>query len=246
VGEEVYDVGVRGGEAVNGVKAFEAVLEPLGAGLGWTVAWVPFDPGVVWSGMVRLRVRGSVNGFAFRTSLFPASHAAGSSHGRSGYFLLVNKAMQKGAGVRVGEAAEFRLEPDLEERAAELPDELAVLLDEEAGLRAWYDGMTEYMRREIGKWVVGVKTDEARMRRAEQMAERLLAAMEGEVELPPVMAAAFRRRPKARAGWEKMTAAQRRSGLMAVFYYQSPEARLKRVEKLCDEAEKRAGAGSRK
>jgi uncharacterized protein YdeI (YjbR/CyaY-like superfamily) len=95
------------------------------------------------------------------------------------------------------------------------------------------------MRREIGKWVVGVKSDEARMRRAQQMAERLLATMEGERELPPVIAAAFRARPKARAGWARMTETQRRGELMAVFYYQTPEARQRRVEKLCDAAEKR-------
>ena len=80
------------------------------------------------------------------------------------------------------------------------------------------------------------------MRRAEQMAERLLATMEGERELPPVIEAAFRARPKARAGWARMSEAQRRNGLMAVFYYQSPEARLKRVEKLCDEAERHTKA----
>jgi len=219
--------------ATNKVKSFKAVLESLGPGLGWTIARVPFAPHEAWKQMVRLRVRGEVNGFAFRTSLFPVQ-------GGGWYFLLVNKAVQRGAGIALGDMAEFRLEPDLEAREAELPDELAVLLEEEPGLREWYDELTEYTRREIGKWVVGVKTDEARMRRAEQMAERLLATMEGEKELPPVLAVAFRRRPKAKAGWEKMTAAQRRAGLMAVFYYQTPEAREKRVGKLCDEAEKRA------
>jgi uncharacterized protein YdeI (YjbR/CyaY-like superfamily) len=214
-------------------KKFKAVLESLGPGLGWTIARLPFVPQDVWTQMVRLRVRGSVNGFAFRTSLFPVG-------GGGGYFLLVNKAMQTGAGLRLGDWAEFRLEPDMEARAAELPDELAVLLDEEDGLREWYDELTEYTRREIGKWVLGVKSEEARMRRAEQMAERLLGAMEGEKELPPVIAVAFRRRPKAKAGWEKMTPVQRRTELMAVFYYQSPEARQKRVAKLCDTAEKKA------
>ena len=38
-----------------------------------------------------------------------------------------------------------------------------------------------------------------------------------------------------------MTEAQRRSELMAVFYYQTPEAREKRVGKLVAAAEKRAG-----
>ena len=219
--------------ATNKVKSFKAVLELLGPGLGWTIARVPFAPHEAWKQMLRLRVRGEVNGFAFRTSLFPVT-------GGGGYFLLVNKVVQRGAGIALGDVAEFRLEPDLEARAAELPDELAVLLDDEPGLREWYDELTEYTRREIGKWVLGVKSDEARMRRAEQMAERLLGAMEGEKELPPVMAVAFRRRPKAKAGWEKMTPVQRRNGLMAVFYYQTPEAREKRVQKLCDEAEKKA------
>ena len=219
--------------ATNKVKSFKAVLELLGPGLGWTIARVPFAPHEAWKQMLRLRVRGEVNGFAFRTSLFPVT-------GGGGYFLLVNKAVQRGAAIALGDVAEFRLEPDLEARAAELPDELAVLLDDEPGLREWYDELTEYTRREIGKWVLGVKSDEARMRRAEQMAERLLGAMEGEKELPPVMAVAFRRRPKAKAGWEKMTPVQRRNGLMAVFYYQTPEAREKRVQKLCDEAEKKA------
>ncbi|HEY5329142.1 MAG TPA: YdeI/OmpD-associated family protein [Acidobacteriaceae bacterium] len=205
--------------------------------LGWTIARVPFDPAKAWKTRVRLRVRGDVNGFAFRTSLFPD---AGTGVRPGGFYLLVNKAMQTGGRARLGQVAEFRLEPDLEERAAELPDELAVLLDEEEGLREWYDELTEYTRREIGKWIAGVKSDASRIKRAEQMAERLLATMEAELELPPVVAAAFRRRPKAKAGWAKMTPLQRRGELMAVFYYQASEAREKRVGKLCEVAEKRA------
>jgi uncharacterized protein YdeI (YjbR/CyaY-like superfamily) len=214
-------------------KRFRAVLEPLGDGLGWVVAWLPFDAAATWKRMVRRRVTVEVGGEVFRTSLFAGTR-------RKGEFVLVNKKMQRAAGAGVGAMVEFAIAPDMEERQAELPDELASLLDDEPGLRQWYDELTEYWRREIGKWVMDVKSDEARMRRAEQMAERLLATMEGERELPPVIQVAFRARPKARIGWGKMTPAQRRAGLMAVFYYQTPEARQKRVEKLCDEAEKRA------
>lgn len=234
-------------KAKGGEQRFRARLEKGDRALGWTIVRVPFGPEALGE-MVRLRVKGEVwpykgRSFAFRTSLFPDAGVpdAGAQHGKAGgFYLLVNRAMQRGADVRLGDEAEFLLEADLDAREAELPDELAVLLDEEPGLRAWYGELTEYMRREIGKWVVGVKSDEARMRRAEQMAERLLATMEGERELPPAIAAAFRARPRARAGWEKMTAAQRRGALMAVFYYQTPEARAKRTEKVCDEAEKKA------
>ena len=182
--------------------------------------------------MVRLRVAGEINGFAFRTSLFADESR--------GFYILVNQAMQRGARVAVGHRATFTLWPDLEDRPAELPDELALLLDEEPGLRVFYDSLGEYTRREIGKWLAGVKSPEAQSGRAMQMAERLLATMEAEQELPPMIRTALERRPGAMAGWKRLTPAQRRAELMAVFYYQTPEARQKRVAKLCELAMKRA------
>ena len=77
-------------------RRFRAVLERGERALGGTVARVPFDPHAVWPGMARLRVCGSVSGpmgtEAFRTSLF-------SEPGGRGFFLLVNRAVQRGAGV---------------------------------------------------------------------------------------------------------------------------------------------------
>ncbi len=213
-------------------RTFRATLEQGSQSLGWTIARVPFVPSDVWPKMVRLRVRGEINSFAFRTSLFPDP--------RGGFYLLVNRTMQKQAGAHSGDTAEFRLEPDLDAREAELPDELAVLIDDEPGLRPWCDALTEYTRREIGKWILSVKSDASRMKRAEQMAERLLSAKEAEVELPPVIEAAFRKHPRARAGWVNMTPLQRRNELLAVFYYQTPEGRQRRVDKLVGAAEKRA------
>jgi len=213
---------------------FDATLEKLQDTLGWTIAHVPFDPAAVWPDKVRQRVKGTINGFAFRTSLFPVTGKTAT------FFLLVNRAMQQGSKASLGHVASFTLEPDLDPRPAELPEELDALLDEEPGLRAYYESFTEYTRREMGKWILGVKSNEARMRRAQQGAERMLFAMEGERELPPAIAKALNARPKAKAGWAAMTPLQRRNELLAVGYYQSPEARAKRIEKLCAEAEKRA------
>jgi hypothetical protein len=233
---------------------FKAVLEFLGPatgpGLGWTIARVPFAPKDVWPKMVRLRVRGEINGFAFRTSLFPhadntQTFAANSRKVKGtktgGYFLLVNKAMQREAHVGPGDMAAFTLEPDMEPRPAELPEELDVLLDDEPGLRAWYDSLSENTRRQIGTYLKEPQSEVARRKRAEQMAERMFGTMEAEKEMPPLMAAAFRRRPKAKAGWAKMTPTQRRMELFAVEAYKTPESRLRRTEKLCDAAEKKAG-----
>lgn len=220
--------------AGSAAKSFQAVLEPLQGGLGWVVAWLPFNVESVWTKMVRLRVKVEVGGEVFRTSLFTAAH-------RDGHFVLVNKKMQKAAGAGLGAMVAFTITPDLEERKPEVPPELEKLLKTEKRLAKWYEELSESMRYEIGKWVDGVKGAEARQRRAEQMAERLMLAMEGEKELPPVLDVAFRRVPAARKGWEAMTKVQRRSNLLAVFYYQSPEAREKRVRKVVEDCLKVAG-----
>ena len=212
---------------------FQAVLEKQ-PGLGWTIARVPFDPAEAWPSKIRQRVKGTVNGVACRTSLFPEAGKQGN------YFLLVNRAMQKEAKITEGHTATFILEPDLDPRPAELPDELDAILDDEPGLRNWYDELSEYTRREIAKWVHGVKSDEAKQRRAQQMAERMLFTMEAEVELPPAIAKVLKARPKASAGWAAMTPTQRRMELFAVAYYQSPGAKTSRIETLCTQAEKRA------
>jgi Domain of unknown function (DUF1905)/Bacteriocin-protection, YdeI or OmpD-Associated len=215
--------------AQNAAKRFRAVLEPLQGGLGWIVAWLPFDVEAAWNKkMVRLRVKVEVGGEVFRTSLFPGPE-------RGGHFVLVNKKMQKAAGAGLGAMVDFTIAPDLEERKPSVPPELAKLLKTEKKLAKWYEGLSEPIRWEIAKWIEAVKSVEARQRRAEQIAERLMLTMEGEKELPPVLEVAFRRVPAARKGWELMTKVQRRSNLMAVFYYQSPEAREKRVKKVVED-----------
>ena len=152
------------------------------------------------------------------------------------HYLLVNKKMQAGAGVRAGEKARIWLEPDLEEREILLPEELEKELNSDRGLRKWFDGLSDSMRREIGKWADEPKSSASRQKRAEKMAERLMQAMEGEQEPPPVLKAAFQRQPRAREAWFALTPAQRRNHLLGIFYYETAEGRERRAAKAMDEA----------
>jgi Domain of unknown function (DUF1905)/Bacteriocin-protection, YdeI or OmpD-Associated len=208
-------------------KSFKAVLERIQSRLAWTIIRIPFDVGKVWGTRRQLRVRGEINGFAFRTSLFPI---------RGGHILLVNKRMQKGGDVRQGMSAQFRLEPDLQERVAIVPAELKRFFREDASLRKWFDKLNYSTRSEIGKWILLVKSPEARVRRAEQMAERLLAVMDAECELPPLLQLAFARDTRALEGWKRMSSTHRRRHLFAIFYYRTPESRARRIEKTLQEA----------
>jgi uncharacterized protein YdeI (YjbR/CyaY-like superfamily) len=214
-------------------RKFRGLLEPYSK-LNWVIVKLPFDVAKTWKTRNRLHVKGIINGFAFRTSLF------GSAEG--GHFLLVNRQMQKGAGAVVGGMAEVVIEPDLEERRSSIPPELAKLLKQHGALKKFYEQLSVSARDDIARGINGPKSPASRLRRAEQTAERMMLAMEGERELPPILEMYFTRNPKARAGWQAMTPVQRRGHLLGIFYYQSPESREKRARKAVDEALKIAGS----
>ena len=209
-------------------RKFKGTLRPDGTGLNWNIITVPFDPTKAWTKRQRLRVRGTINGFPFRTSLFRA--------GDGSYILLVNRKMQKEGGVRKGHVADVMLEPDLEERPQSTPRELEKLLQQERALRKFYQQLSDSMRKAIADQIVQPKRADVRAGRAELWAERMMLAMEGEKVTPPILEAAFQRHPRAREGWKAMTPIQRRGHLLGIFYYQSPESREKRAQKAIDEA----------
>jgi uncharacterized protein YdeI (YjbR/CyaY-like superfamily) len=223
-------------------RRFRGVLEPDGTPLNWTIVRVPFDPAKAWPQRKRLRVRGSINGFAFRTSLFRSE--------RLGYLLVVNKTMQQGARATVGSQAAIVLEPDLEERMIATPPELEKLLRQDAALRKWHGQLSPTIRTWFADWIAGPKNAETRRSRAELTAERMLLVMEGEEQTPPILEAAFQRQPRARQGWVAMTAIQRRGHLLGIFHYRSPESRRKRAQQALAEALRMAAkadaAGNRK
>lgn len=208
-------------------RVFQATLERIDSPLHWVMIQIPFDAGKVW-GRGPLKVKGEINGFAFRTTLFP--------DGRGGHRLLVNKQMQRGGRAAPGMKAKFRLERDRDVRVVAVPKELAAALAEDRSLRRWFAGLSQSIRNEICKWILQPKSLDARRRRAEQMAERLLSTMEAERELPPALVLAFERNSLAREGWQQMSPARQRRHLLGVFYYRNPDARERRIGKLVEEA----------
>lgn len=217
-------------------KSFKAALEPMPGNLGWVIIRIPFDVEKMW-GARRVRVKGEINGFSFRSTLFPA---------RSGcHFLLVTKRMQSGAYARTGDIAQFRLEPDLEARKAIMPEELKRAFSQDRALQRWFDNMSFSMRKWICDQVAQPKNAETRVRRAERIAEQLMTTMEAELELPPILKAAFARDPRAFEGWQKMTPTQRRYSLLAIFHYRNPESRERRITMMLEEAVARAAGRGR-
>jgi uncharacterized protein YdeI (YjbR/CyaY-like superfamily) len=218
-------------------KTFDAFLERGGDRLNWTIVRVPLDVAKVWGVRGQLKVTGQINGFDFRTSLFPT--------GKGGHILMVNKKMQAGGKVQLAMKAHFVLQPDLEKREVAVPRELTRVLLQSKRLNKFYDSFNYSMRQYMAQWVGEGKKTETRQRRAEELAERLMLTLEAEHELPPILQIEFNRNPKARAGWEKMPRGHRRSHLMGIFGYKNPDSRGRRLAKAVQEmvayAEKKKG-----
>jgi hypothetical protein len=194
----------------------------------WTAVRLPFEPSEAWPEVKHRRVRGTVNGFPIRTSLIPSREL--------GLLLLITKVLQKKASLSPGCLVDIVLEPDLEDRSASPPPQLAKLFKEDREVKKWFHKLTHGTRKYICDEIAGRKSPEAATRRAEYWVECFMLTMEGEVEPPPILQAAFRRQPLTRIGWEKMTPIQRRNNLLAIFQTQGAEARQKRVDYAMEEA----------
>ncbi|MEW6758633.1 MAG: DUF1905 domain-containing protein, partial [Acidobacteriota bacterium] len=101
-------------EAREGAVRVRAVLEKAEDCEACGV-WMPFAALEVFGTRARVPVRGTLNGFAFRSSLSPMG-------GR--HILPVNRQMREGAGVQAGDAVEVVLERDDGPRTVTLPPDL--------------------------------------------------------------------------------------------------------------------------
>jgi len=220
-------------------KRFSGAPRRAGKGLRLVVIDVPFDAGKLWGRRGQIRVQGEINGFAFRTTLRPT--------GDGRHVMLVNRKVQEGARIAIGEKISLCLEPDLTERKVVLPVELARFFKEERALGRWFDTQLNLSTRGgIASWVAEPKTAASRQRRAEQIAERLLSTMEAERELPPAIQRALAANAKAYRGWESMSATQRQRLLLTIFYYRDPAAQACAIAKMVEEAAARANKAEQK
>ena len=208
-------------------KTFSAVLQRMEGNLGWVIIRIPFDATKVWGKRGQLRVQGSINNFSFSSTLFPT--------GKGEHFLLVNKKMQKGGKAAAGLKAKFTLQPDTTPKEITIPKELLQELKQSKRLLKFFDSLKGSVRTWLTNIITQPKSPEARVRRAQQMAEILMETMEAEKDLPPMIEMAFRQNPRAREKWEQATPTFRRNNLLAIFYYRTPESRTKRLNKCMEE-----------
>jgi hypothetical protein len=116
----------------------------------------PFDVEKTFGTKARVPVRGTINGFPFRSSLMPM----GGCHR-----MVVNKTIRAGAGVKAGDTVSVVLERDADERTIDPPPQLKKELGKSKAALANWEKQSFTNKKEMARSIVEVKQEETRARR---------------------------------------------------------------------------------
>jgi hypothetical protein len=146
-------------------KTFRVKVEADGNNGAWCTVTLPFDVKNKWGSAGRVSVKGTANGFAFRSSVFP--------RGDGTHFMVLNKAMQAGAGVKPGEFVRVTMDVDRAERVVTVPADLAAAMRKNAKARQHFAALAPSHRKGYVDWIESAKREETRLARVAKAVERL-------------------------------------------------------------------------
>jgi hypothetical protein len=128
---------------------------------------IPFDAVKVFGTRARVPVRGTINGFPFRTSIFP--------RGDGRHYMVVNREVRAGARVKGGDTVSVQIERDDEPRVVKPPADLERALKANREARASWEKLSYTHQKEYANAVAEAKRPETRARRIEKAINELAA-----------------------------------------------------------------------
>jgi hypothetical protein len=131
---------------------------------GGAVAEIPPDIAKALGGLKQLRVVGSLNGVACKSSTMPY---------RGAFYLGLHKATREAAGVEIGDEVEIEIALDAAPRVLELAPELEQALAGDTILRARFEALSFSRRRDLADPIREAVKPETRAARLEKALTRL-------------------------------------------------------------------------
>ncbi len=138
---------------------FTAKIEGKEAGVVAAIT-PPVDVPEFFGTRARVPIRGTINGFPFRSSLMPCGARR---------MMPVNKKLCAGAGVQPGDIVDVVMERDEEERTVEAPPLLRKTLAKNKTAQANWDKLSFTHKKEMALAILGAKQEETRTRRLEKI-----------------------------------------------------------------------------
>lgn len=140
-----------------GASTFRSKLfRPEGVGT-WTFALIPAEVTRREAFRPRQRVKGTVNGTPFKSSLMP--------RGGGTLFVVVNQEVREAIGKKDGDAVEFSLSLDTAPVVVTVPPALAGALRADSKAKKAFEALAPSHRKAFALWVGSAKQPETRDRR---------------------------------------------------------------------------------
>jgi hypothetical protein len=146
-------------------KRFRVLLEKAEASEATGIC-IPFDVEKVFGTRARVPVRGTINGFPYRSSIAPM----GGKH-----FMAVNKEMRAGARVKGGNTITVVMERDDEPRVITPPQDFARALKANKEAQAFWKTLSYTHQKEHVRAIEEARKPETRTRRIEKAIQMLAA-----------------------------------------------------------------------
>lgn len=147
------------------ILRFEAVVEAAGQRGGSASIKVPAEAATAFGSRSVTPIRGVINGFTFRSSIFPT--------GEGDFYLVLNREVRAGARVQVGDRIQVTLEKDLEPRTLDVPEDFQQALDENPEALAAFARLSYTHQKEYIQWIESAKREATRRRRVASAVEKL-------------------------------------------------------------------------
>ncbi|WP_079914540.1 YdeI/OmpD-associated family protein [Paenibacillus sp. 32352] len=142
------------------MPAFTArLIRPEGTGT-WTYLNVPFDAESLFGTKAHIKVKGTVNGIPYRSTLM--------LHGGGTHYMVVNQAIREAAGVQAGDTVEVTMEEDMEPRAVDIPDDLQTALEEHVEAGRFFAKLPYSAQKVYVDWIEAAKKADTRTRRIQK------------------------------------------------------------------------------
>lgn len=147
-------------------QRFQTKLLPGGQGGAWPLIEIPFNVEERFGSRARIAVKGTINDFPFRTSIFP--------QGNGTHVMMVNRQMRDGAGAKVGDKVNVLMEPDHSPRLVAIPGDLRKALGKNKKAQAAFDKLPPSHKRAYVEAILEAKKPETRKRRIENAVKALI------------------------------------------------------------------------
>jgi hypothetical protein len=146
-------------------QRFKARLEVGGEGNAWVLLKLPFDAAAVFGSKGNIRVKGTLNGTPYETSIFPG--------GDGTHHMMVNKALQQSAGVKAGSTVDVTMEINTETPRVQLPDDFRAALRSSSKAFKTFEALSPSKKKYLVQRIGEAKKPETRRRRIEEAIREL-------------------------------------------------------------------------